>query len=59
MSNERIILCEACQSEGRLYTSNGGPDETDNGPCPWCDATGMAVIKTALIELDDLEDAYG
>lgn len=59
MSDPRIVLCEACGSEGRLLTSDGGPYEIDHGPCPWCEATGMAVIETAPIELDDMEDAYG
>lgn len=51
----RIVLCDVCGSEGRLYTSNGGPDETDRGPCPWCDDTGGALIPVEPIDFEDLE----
>lgn len=30
----RMVNCEVCQTEGRILTSDGGPDEIDNGPCP-------------------------
>ena len=59
MCNARIVLCEACSSEGRLLTNNGGPYDTDHGPCPCCSATGYAVIETEPVDLEDLEVAYG
>jgi DnaJ-class molecular chaperone len=54
MSNDRIVWCEACSSEGRILTSNGGPDDTDHGPCPHCEGTGSEVIETQPIEMEDL-----
>jgi hypothetical protein len=53
--NLRIILCEACQSEGRILTSDGGPDDTDHGECPYCNGTGGEIIDTQPIGLDDLD----
>lgn len=54
MDNERIILCETCQSEGRILR---GPESepTDYGPCPVCDGTGEEIIETQPIEIDDLD----
>lgn len=52
---ERIVLCEACQSEGRILTSDGGPYDTDNGECPYCEGTGGEIVKTEPITLEDLE----
>lgn len=59
MANERIVLCEACGSEGRILTSNGGPYDTDHGECPCCKGSGYELIETDLIEMEDLEVAYG
>lgn len=56
MSNARVVLCPHCGSEGRLYTSDGGPYDTDCGPCPTCDGTGGAVIETIPVTLDDHND---
>jgi hypothetical protein len=55
MSNERVVPCEACQSEGRILTSDGGPDETDHGACPHCEGTGGEIIETQPVELEDLQ----
>ena len=55
----RIVLCETCGSEGRLFSNDGGPHDTDGGPCPWCEGTGGEIIETYQIELEDLEEAYG
>jgi hypothetical protein len=56
MTRPVLVLCEVCQSEGRLLTSNGGPDDVDNGPCPACDATGLALVESEAITLDDLTE---
>lgn len=55
MADYRIVLCEACGSEGRVLTCDGGPDEVDHGPCPVCEGTGYEVIEVEPIELEDLE----
>jgi Zn finger protein HypA/HybF involved in hydrogenase expression len=54
MCDPRIILCENCQSEGRIYRGQF-EDERDCGECPVCDGTGSVVIETESIEIDDLE----
>lgn len=43
----RFINCEVCQTEGRILTSNGGPDEIDNGPCPACNGECVVEVETA------------
>lgn len=64
MTDPRIVLCEACGSEGRIYRAalrrgppwdDGAPCEDDCGPCPCCDGTGLAVIETEPIEMEDLD----
>lgn len=59
MPDYRIVLCEACGSEGRILTSNGGPDDTDHGPCPYCEGTGGVIIEVLPIEADDFAEAFG
>jgi hypothetical protein len=49
-----LVLCEACGSEGRLLTSDGGPYDTDNGPCPYCSGTGLALVESEPVTLEDL-----
>lgn len=56
MTDTRFIRCDACGSEGRILTSDGGPDERDHGPCPYCDGTGMEEVEAEPITLDDLAD---
>jgi hypothetical protein len=53
-SDIRFVLCDACGSEGRILTSNGGPDEIDHGPCPYCAGTGREEIKVEPIGMEDL-----
>lgn len=53
----RVILCEACGSEGRILTSNGGPYDNDYGECKVCDGRGFYFIETQPIEMDDLDAA--
>lgn len=63
MCSERIILCEACGSEGRIYEQHWtyerdcGPhlDDVDVGACPYCDGTGGEIIVTEPIDESDLE----
>ena len=50
----RFINCEVCQTEGRIYTSSGGPDEIDNGPCPACSGKCVVEVETQPIEMKDL-----
>lgn len=41
--NIRFINCEVCQTEGRILTNDGGPDDVDHGVCPECN--GERVIE--------------
>lgn len=57
MTRPVLVLCEACGSEGRLLTARGNdPDYTDNGKCPYCDGTGLALVESEPIALEDLEE---
>lgn len=53
MQSPRIVLCECCGSEGRIYRGRY-EDERDCGQCPACKGTGYEVIETEPIELEDL-----
>ncbi len=56
MANERILPCEACGSEGRIYSGHpNDPHPRDEGPCPWCEGTGGEIIETEPVTLDDLK----
>lgn len=65
----RIVPCEACGSEGRIYlrcmTYEPGcghahyHGERDDGECPVCEGTGSAVIQTEPVDMDDLIFANG
>lgn len=52
---ERIVLCEACGSEGRVLTGHpNDPHPHDAGPCPHCNGAGLAVIETEPVtEIDE------
>ena len=54
MSDPRIVWCEWCGSEGRIYRGQYD-DERDCGQCPACDGTGFEVIETQPIEMEDLD----
>lgn len=60
-SNPRIVLCEACGSEGRVLRAeySTDPNPRDCGPCPYCEGTGGEIIETQPIELDDLDEMCG
>ena len=53
MCSERIVFCEACSSEGRIY--HGNPDDGWSEDCPYCDGTGGEIIITEPIDQDDLD----
>ena len=63
MSDERMVPCEACNTEGRLYERrltyerNAAPhdDDVDVGPCPYCEGTGGEIITTQPIEMENLD----
>ncbi|BCH33172.1 hypothetical protein MesoLjLc_51020 [Mesorhizobium sp. L-8-10] len=63
--NARIILCEACGSEGyerytaTVYEHGCGFGHEDvfldySRPCRFCEGTGGAIIETEPITLEDL-----
>lgn len=59
----RVVPCEACGSEGRLYERHTWYDreygyqdgEEDTGPCPYCEGTGGELIEVEPIEMEDLD----
>lgn len=51
----RVVLCEACGSEGRIY--HGDPDTGWSEPCKWCEGTGGELIQVYPIEMEDLDVA--
>jgi hypothetical protein len=60
----RIVLCEACGSEGRIYhpaytcDNYGNPMEYEE-PCPYCEGTGGVLIEVQPIEAEDFAEAFG
>lgn len=65
--NARIVLCEACGSEGYeretvwVYEHGCGFAHEDvvlnyNRPCSYCEGTGGEIIETEPIDEDDLDD---
>lgn len=56
MNDPRIIPCQHCGSEGRLYARQY-EDERDVGECPVCEGTGGEIIETEPITLEDLCEA--
>jgi hypothetical protein len=50
----RFINCEACQTEGRILTNDGGPDDVDHGVCPECNGQRMVEVETEPITLGDV-----
>lgn len=54
MTYERIIPCDHCQTEGRIYRGQHD-DERDYGPCPFCEGTGGEIISTEPVTLDDFQ----
>ncbi len=56
--DHRIVACEACGTEGRVYHGNGDKPWDYVEECPYCDGTGGEIITTQPIEMADL-DAEG
>jgi hypothetical protein len=56
--DHRIVPCEACGTEGRVYHGNGDKPWDYVEECPYCDGTGGEIITTQPIEMADL-DAEG
>lgn len=59
-TDDRVVPCETCGTEGRLIHWSGRCDQYGNPmeysePCPCCDETGGEVIKTLPIEMEDLD----
>jgi hypothetical protein len=54
----RIVACEACGTEGRVYHGDGDKPWDYVEECPYCDGTGGEIITTQPIEMADL-DAEG
>lgn len=46
----RLVNCEACQSEGRILTNDGGPDDKDHGVCPVCNGAGVASPPDTAVQ---------
>jgi hypothetical protein len=42
----RFINCEVCQTEGRILTNDGGPDDVDHGVCPACNGERVVEVET-------------
>lgn len=62
MNDPRIVPCQCCGSEGRIYdkyyTWQDGWIDRDIGPCEACEGTGGEIIETEPITMEDLEHAY-
>lgn len=44
----RFINCEVCQTEGRILTNDGGPDDVDHGVCPECNGERVVEVDTQV-----------
>ena len=51
----RIVACNACGTEGRVYHGNGDKPWDYVEECPYCDGTGGEIITTQPIEMADLD----
>lgn len=55
-ADPRIVNCESCGSEGRVYVGHpNDPHPRDGGECEECDGTGREIIEAEPIEMEDLE----
>jgi hypothetical protein len=64
MTDVRIVLCEACGSEGRFYVDTFMRDRNGEAImadelCPYCEGTGGEIITVQPIELEDLDAIAG
>ena len=53
--DHRIVACEACGTEGRIYHGNGDKPWDYVEECPYCDGTGGEIVTTQPIEMADLD----
>ena|SRR5258708_684000 len=51
----RIVACEACGTEGRIYHGDGDKPWHYLEECPYCEGTGGEIITTQPIEMADLD----
>lgn len=55
-----LVLCEYCGSEGRILLSASGhpndPDTIDGGECPACEGTGREFIPAWIAGEPDPEE---
>jgi hypothetical protein len=52
----RIVGCEYCSTEGKLYCGEFD-EERCIGDCPICEGTGGEIIETQPIDMEDLDHA--
>ena len=45
----RVVACDFCQTEGRVLTNDGGPYDSDHGPCPCCEGTGNNLVAVTSV----------
>jgi hypothetical protein len=50
----RFVNCEVCQTEGRILTNDGGPDDVDHGVCPECNGARVVEVETQSVTMEDL-----
>jgi hypothetical protein len=57
--NVRIVPCEECGTEGRIYLRRFGstlPDDVyDAGACPVCGGECSVIVEVQSIEMEDLD----
>lgn len=53
--NTRFVNCDVCQTEGRILTSDGGPDDVDHGICPECKGARVVEVECEPVTMEDLE----
>ncbi len=51
-----VVNCDACQTEGRILTNDGGPDDVDHGVCPACNGERVFWVDALPIGLEDLDE---
>lgn len=55
MADPRFINCEVCQTEGRILTNDGGPDDVDHGVCPTCGGECVVEVETQPVDMEDID----
>lgn len=57
-ADTRFVNCQVCQTEGRILTNGGGPDDVDHGICPECNGERVVEVETNPVTLDDLKRQF-